>query len=90
MVVKYMHYEDDLAERRTREASFGAQRTNHSANSMCAYAAFIFCENLKVLLKRFYVNVDFLGEIFATELLQIELLQFILITMLLILKINIA
>ena len=32
MVVKYMHHRDDLAEHRTREASFGAQYTNHSAN----------------------------------------------------------
>ena len=34
MVVKYMHHGDDLVEHRTREASFGAQCTNHSANSM--------------------------------------------------------
>ena len=34
MVVKYMHHRDDLVEHRTREASFGAQCTNHSANSM--------------------------------------------------------
>ena len=32
--MKYMHHEDDLVEHRTREASFGAQCTNHSANSM--------------------------------------------------------
>ena len=32
MVVKYMHHGDDLVEHRTREASFGAQCTNHSAN----------------------------------------------------------
>ena len=30
-----MHLGDDLVEHRTREASFGAQYTNHSANSMC-------------------------------------------------------
>ena len=30
----YMHHRDDLVEHRTREASFGAQYTNHSANSM--------------------------------------------------------
>ena len=36
MVVKYMHHGDDLVEHRTREASFGAQCTNHSANSMCS------------------------------------------------------
>ena len=35
VVVKYVHHRDDLVEHRTREASFGAQRTNHSANSMC-------------------------------------------------------
>ena len=35
MVVKYMHHGDDLVEHRNREASFGAQCTNHSANSMC-------------------------------------------------------
>ena len=35
MVVKYMHHGDDLVEHRTRESSFGAQYTNHSANSMC-------------------------------------------------------
>ena len=35
VVVKYMHHGDDLVEHRTREASFGAQCTNHSANSMC-------------------------------------------------------
>ena len=35
MVVKYMHHGDDLVEHQTREASFGAQCTNHSANSMC-------------------------------------------------------
>ena len=35
MLVKYMHHGDDLVEHRTREASFGAQCTNHSANSMC-------------------------------------------------------
>ena len=29
-----MHHGDDLAEHRTREASFGAQCTNHSANSI--------------------------------------------------------
>ena len=34
MVVKYMHHGDDLVENRTREASFEAQCTNHSANSM--------------------------------------------------------
>ena len=28
-----------------------------------SYAAFIFCKILKFLFKRFYVNVDFLGEI---------------------------
>ena len=35
VVVKYMHHGDDLVEHRTGEASFGAQCTNHSANSMC-------------------------------------------------------
>ena len=30
-----MHHGDDLVEHRTREASFGAQCTNHLANSMC-------------------------------------------------------
>ena len=35
MVVKYMHHGDDLVEHRTHEACFGAQCTNHSANSMC-------------------------------------------------------
>ena len=35
VIVKYMHHRDDLVEHRTREASFGAQCTNHSANSMC-------------------------------------------------------
>ena len=35
VVVKNMHHRDDLVEHRTREASFGAQYTNHSANSMC-------------------------------------------------------
>ena len=35
VVVKYMHHRDDLVEHRTREASFGAQYTNHSANSIC-------------------------------------------------------
>ena len=35
MVVKHMHHGNDLVEHRTREASFGAQCTNHSANSMC-------------------------------------------------------
>ena len=35
MIVKYMHRGDDLVEHRTREACFGAQCTNHSANSMC-------------------------------------------------------
>ena len=34
VVVKYMHHGDGLFEYRTREASFGAQCTNHSANSM--------------------------------------------------------
>ena len=34
MVVKYMHHGNDLVEHRTREASFGAQCTNHSANSI--------------------------------------------------------
>ena len=38
MVVKYMHHGDDLVEHRTREASFGAQCSNHSANSMCTLA----------------------------------------------------
>ena len=32
MAVKYMHQGDDLVEHRTREASFGAQCTNQSAN----------------------------------------------------------
>ena len=36
MIVKYVHHDDDLVEHRTREASFGAQCTNHSANSMCS------------------------------------------------------
>ena len=36
MVVKYMHHRDDLVEHRTCEASFVAQCTNHSANSMCS------------------------------------------------------
>ena len=35
MVVKYLHHGDDLVEHRTREASFGAQCTNLSANSLC-------------------------------------------------------
>ena len=35
VVVNYMHHGDDLVEHRAREASFGAQCTNHSANSMC-------------------------------------------------------
>ena len=35
MVVKYIHHGDDLVGHRTREASFGAQCTKHSANSMC-------------------------------------------------------
>ena len=30
-----MHHGDDLVEHRTREASFEAQCTNHSAYSMC-------------------------------------------------------
>ena len=30
-----MHHGDDLVEHRTREVCFGAQCTNHSANSMC-------------------------------------------------------
>ena len=30
VVMKYMHHRDDLVEHRTREASFGAQYTNHS------------------------------------------------------------
>ena len=34
MVVKYMHHGDDLVEHRTREASFGAQCTNHSAKKL--------------------------------------------------------
>ena len=34
MVVKYMHHGDDLVEHRTREASFGAQCTNHSATAV--------------------------------------------------------
>ena len=33
-----MHHEDDLVEHRIREVSFGAQCTNHSANSMCFFA----------------------------------------------------
>ena len=37
VVVKYMHHRDDLVEHRTREASFGAQYTNHSANSIFAW-----------------------------------------------------
>ena len=40
VVVKYMHHRDDLVEHRTREASFGAQYTNHSANSMCKSSQF--------------------------------------------------
>ena len=37
MVVKYIYHGDDLVEHRTREASFGAQCTNHSANFMCTF-----------------------------------------------------
>ena len=41
MVVKYMHHGDDLVEHRTHKVSFGAQCTNHSANSsdinICKY-----------------------------------------------------
>ena len=36
VVVKYMHHRDDLVEHRTREASFGAQYTNHSVYSWCS------------------------------------------------------
>ena len=46
MVVKYMHHGDDLVEHRTREASFGAQCTNYSANSMCTLNNF---DNSKIL-----------------------------------------
>ena len=42
VVVKYMHHRDDLVEHRTREASFGAQYTNPSANSMSFFFFFIY------------------------------------------------
>ena len=56
MVVNYMHHGDDLVEHRAREASFGAQCTNHSANSMCAskfkvvfpeYEMFVLHQNIE-------------------------------------------
>ena len=47
MVVKYMHHGDDLVEHRTREACFGAQCTNHSANSMCSFKKFTMLEPLE-------------------------------------------
>ena len=58
MVVKYMHYGDDLVEHRTREASFGAQCTNHSANSV------IFVTKC-LALSRVLIFFDFLNSQFA-------------------------
>ena len=49
MVVKYTHHGDDLVEHRAREASFGAQCTNHSANSMCI---FIILAVIRRIVKR--------------------------------------
>ena len=53
MVVNYMHHGDDLVEHRTREASFGAQCTNHSPNSMCFIFFFLIFSLKYALCKSF-------------------------------------
>ena len=58
MVVKYKHHGDDLVEHRTREASFGVQCTNHSANSMCTTTIILFVQNGRVVRAPASAGVD--------------------------------
>ena len=72
MVVKYMHHGDDLVEHRTREASFGAQCTNHSANKRhLVVINFFYFATLALSMKNFFWLFIFLLTKFSSFMFEV-------------------